>query len=64
MSSLGAQGAAQLPVHRPVLLDEVVRLLTPLDGPRPMRILDCTLGLGEHAKALLQASGTDAQLIR
>lgn len=49
--------------HVPVMLDEIVRLLapalqTPLDGPgsdrRPI-LVDCTLGLGGHAAALLEA---------
>ncbi len=46
--------------HRPVLLNEVVELLQPADK---RVIVDCTLGLGGHAAALLQASCKDAQLV-
>jgi 16S rRNA (cytosine1402-N4)-methyltransferase len=38
-------------VHVPVLLDEVVRLLTPERGGL---FVDCTVGLGGHARALLE----------
>ena len=50
--------------HIPVLLDEVKAALLPAlqqrqsnasPGRRPLMV-DCTLGLGGHAKALLQAS--------
>ena len=38
-------------MHVPVLLDEVVRLLTPERGGL---FVDCTVGLGGHARALLE----------
>ncbi len=38
--------------HRPVLLGEVVDALSPVAGKR---MLDCTLGLGGHSEALLEA---------
>ncbi len=41
------------PVHQPVLLAEVVRLL---DLSRGGCIVDCTLGLGGHAAAILDGS--------
>ncbi|MCK5113709.1 MAG: 16S rRNA (cytosine(1402)-N(4))-methyltransferase RsmH [Phycisphaerae bacterium] len=49
--------------HKPVLLDEVVELLRPVVESDNKIVLDCTLGLGGHASALLQASGMDAQYV-
>ena len=46
--------------HRPVLRDEVLQMLSPT-GNRV--VLDCTVGLGGHAQALLQAAGEQALLI-
>ncbi len=46
--------------HTPVLRDEVVRLLSPSDRHA---LLDCTVGLGGHAEALLAAGGDQAHLI-
>ena len=46
--------------HRSVLRDEVVRLLAPA-GRRV--ILDCTVGTGSHAEAMLLAAGGTARLI-
>lgn len=46
--------------HVPVLLNEVVGLLAPA-GRRVM--LDCTVGLGGHAEALLIAAGDQSRLI-
>lgn len=48
--------------HVSVLPNEVQQLLIPTDRT-PKRILDCTIGLGGHAKLMLQAAGTDAQLV-
>jgi 16S rRNA (cytosine1402-N4)-methyltransferase len=50
------------PRHVSVLREEVAKLLIP-SGRTPKRILDCTLGLGGHAKALLELAGTDARLL-
>jgi len=49
--------------HVPVLPDEVLRLLGPAIEHRSATIMDCTLGLGGHALALLRNSGKDARLI-
>ena len=46
--------------HRPVLRDEVLGLLQPA-GRRVL--LDCTIGPGGHAEALLEAAGDEARLI-
>jgi len=51
------------PGHTPVLCEEVLELLSPGGRTGQKKILDCTLGLGGHARALLQTSGTDAQLV-
>ena len=49
------------PAHVPVLLDRCVGLLAPaLTGPDAV-VVDCTLGMGGHAQALLDA--TPARLI-
>jgi len=49
------------PAHVPVLLERCVGLLAPaLTGPDAV-VVDCTLGMGGHAEALL--SGTPARLI-
>jgi len=50
----------QGPGHVSVLLSTVVELLAPA-GRR--LLVDCTVGLGGHAEALLDAAGTDARLI-
>ena len=43
--------------HVPVLLERVVGLLAPaLAGDDPQVVVDCTLGMGGHAEALLQAA--------
>jgi 16S rRNA (cytosine1402-N4)-methyltransferase len=48
------------PVHRSVLLREVVELLRPAAGGR---YVDCTLGAGGHAEAVLERSGPDGRLL-
>lgn len=50
------------PTHRPVLLRRIVELLTPASLPDAPVLVDCTLGLGGHAAALLTAC-PDAWLI-
>jgi 16S rRNA (cytosine1402-N4)-methyltransferase len=50
------------PAHIPVMLDEIVDLLTPALGSDHPVLVDCTLGLGGHAAALLRAC-PDARLI-
>jgi 16S rRNA (cytosine1402-N4)-methyltransferase len=47
---------APVPAHVPVLLDRVVALLAPaLTGPDAV-VVDCTIGMGGHAEALLEAA--------
>ncbi len=48
------------PVHRSVLVDEVVHWLAPRDG---MTIVDGTAGAGGHAAALAQGVGPTGQVI-
>jgi 16S rRNA (cytosine1402-N4)-methyltransferase len=43
------------PVHLPVLRDRVVELLAPAAGPSGSVVVDCTVGLGGHAEAILRA---------
>jgi 16S rRNA (cytosine1402-N4)-methyltransferase len=50
------------PAHIPVMLAEIVDLLTPALGGDDPVLVDCTLGLGGHAAALLRAS-PEARLI-
>ncbi len=53
--------------HLPVLLDEVLELLAPKGKSRKgcyaQVIIDCTVGLGGHAEAMLELAGGNATLI-
>ncbi len=51
------------PFHAPVLVNEVLGLLCPAGRRPPKTIMDCTLGLGGHARVLLEKAGTDTCLI-
>ena len=53
---LGGRGSAP---HRPVLLRETIELLA---AERGGLFVDCTVGLGGHSEAILQAS-PDAQVL-
>ena len=44
-----------MPIHEPVLTSEVLRYIAPA---RAGLIVDCTVGLGGHAKALLEAGAS------
>jgi 16S rRNA (cytosine1402-N4)-methyltransferase len=48
------------PEHTPVLLAEILEVLRP--AGRTL-LLDCTVGHGHHARALLETAGRDARLI-
>ena len=48
------------PIHVSVMLDEVMQYLAPKPGGQ---YIDCTLGLGGHARAILEASGFDGRLL-
>ena len=52
---LGGRGAP----HRPVLLEETIQFLAPEQGGL---FVDCTVGLGGHAEAILESS-SDTQVI-
>jgi len=52
--------AMSLPVHVPVLLDEVITALQPRPG---RRFIDCTVGLGGHAAAILKETSPSGRLL-
>ena len=52
--------AMSLPVHVPVLLDEVMAALQPRPGGR---FIDCTVGLGGHAAAILEEISPSGRLL-
>src|SRR6201990_1224135 len=56
--AFGGQGLSQKG-HRPVLLRETIELLA---AKRGGLFVDCTVGLGGHSEAILQAS-SDAQVL-
>ncbi len=49
------------PAHLPVMLERCVGLLAPALGDPAAVVVDCTLGMGGHAEALL--TGTPARLV-
>src|SRR5690349_13265461 len=55
------QPTASEPPHIPVLLDEVLEALAPIDGAR---IVDGTFGAGGYSRALLNAGATVVALDR
>ncbi len=58
-TAFGGQGLNSHHGHRPVLLRETIELLA---AQRGGLFVDCTVGLGGHSEAILQAS-TDAQVL-
>src|SRR2546421_9893318 len=57
--AFGGQGPNSQKGHRPVLLRETIELLA---AERGGLFVDCTVGLGGHSEAILQAS-SDAQVV-
>jgi len=57
--AFGGQGPNSQKGHRPVLLRETIELLA---AGRGGLFVDCTVGLGGHSEAILQAS-PDAQVL-
>lgn len=55
-----AQGRTPAGAHVPVLLTEVIACLDPQPGNV---VVDCTLGYGGHARALLERVGAEGRLI-
>lgn len=51
---------AERPEHKPVLYQEVLQWLCPQPGGR---YIDATVGLGGHAKGILEASAPDGRLL-
>jgi len=51
---------SSLTIHTPVLLEEVIRFLAPVDGGV---YIDGTLGLGGHTEKILQACGPSGRVI-
>lgn len=50
------------PEHIPVLVDELIELLS-IDKQKPQLIVDCTVGLGGHAKAVLSRACPESKFI-
>src|SRR5512136_1735278 len=48
------------PLHRPVLLRETLTLLAPERGAT---VVDCTVGMGGHTRALLEAVGPSGRVL-
>src|SRR5947208_16539087 len=57
--AFGGQGPNSQKGHRPVLLRETIELLA---AERGGMFVDCTVGLGGHSEAILEAS-RDAQVL-
>ncbi len=55
-----ARGATPAGTHRPIMVDEILRVLKPRAGEIAV---DCTLGFGGHARALLAAVQPGGKLL-
>lgn len=63
LGSVPAMGVSEGAQHIPVMRDEIVAALAVRDGGKPLRLVDCTLGLGGHAEALLAAAPAGSELL-
>jgi 16S rRNA (cytosine1402-N4)-methyltransferase len=59
-TSSGADGGSRQPLHRPVLLHEVMASLALREG---LVVVDGTVGAGGHARAIVQAIGSGGLLV-
>lgn len=60
VAKVAASGKTPAGTHRPILVDELMDVLKPAPG---MRVVDCTLGYGGHARALLKCIQPGGRLL-
>lgn len=63
LRSVPAMGVNEAAEHIPVMRDEIVAALAERETARPLRLVDCTLGLGGHAEALLAHAPAGSELL-
>jgi 16S rRNA (cytosine1402-N4)-methyltransferase len=57
------EAPAELPIHQPVFVNEIVSLLLPALSCQAKAYLDCTVGLGGHTEAILNAAPPETRVI-